>query len=96
MTALTIKDLTASTELDARAMACVSGGKHRYLLPLWGGPVYKEYNRTDIDQTNFTADQFIGQEQNVSVATGINSAFADHLKSVVKPSQNANNTINFS
>ena len=95
MTALTIKDLSASTELDTEAMALVSGGHSRY-LPVFGGPVYKERNRTDIDVVNFTADQFIGQEQNVDVATGVNVAFADHIKSVVKPSQNANNSIRFS
>ena len=66
------------------------------LLPLWGGPRYKAYNRKDVDVVNFTADQFIGQEQNVDVATGVNVAFADHIKSVVKPTQNANNNINFS
>jgi hypothetical protein len=96
MTALTIKDLATSTELDREAMASVSGGHSRYLLPLWGGPRYKAYNRKDVDVVNFTADQFIGQEQNVDVATGVNVAFADHIKSVVKPTQNANNNINFS
>ena len=95
MTALTIKDLSASTELDTEAMASVSGGHSRY-LPVFGGPVYKERNRTDIDVVNFTADQFIGQEQNVNVVTGANAAFADHFKSKVIPSQDANNTINFS
>ena len=96
MTALTIKDLSASTELDTEAMALVSGGKHGYLMPVWGGPVYKERNRTDIDVVNFAADQFIGQEQNVDVVTGANVAFADHFKSKVIPSQDANNSIHFS
>jgi hypothetical protein len=96
MKALTIKDLAVSTELDREAMASISGGHSRYLLPLWGGPKYYERNITDIDRTDFTASQFIGQEQNVDVATGVNVAFADHIKSVVTPSQNANNNINFS
>jgi hypothetical protein len=49
----------------------------------------------DVTKINFAAEQFIGQEQNVDVATGVNVAFADHLKSVVKPSQDATNSINF-
>ena len=96
MKTLTIKDLSASTELDAEAMASVSGGHSRYLMPVWGGSRTDIRSRTDIDRTNFAAEQFIGQEQNVDVATGINVAFADHLKSKVLPSQDANNSIRFS
>ena len=96
MTVLTIKDLSTSTELDTEAMASVSGGHSRYLMPVWGGPRTDIRTRTDIDRTNFAADQFIGQEQNVDVATGVNVAFADHLKSKVIPSQDANNSIHFS
>jgi hypothetical protein len=89
-----IKDLTVSAELDREAMASVAGGMG--LKPLWFGPSY--YSRKDVDITkiDFKADQFIGQQQNVDVAAGVNVAFADHLKSVVKPTQTANNNINFS
>jgi hypothetical protein len=95
MKTLMIKDLTESKELDGEAMASVSGGTYLKRLPLWGGPRYNV--RTDIDKTmiDFAADQFIGQTQNVDVATGVNVAFADHLKSVVKPSQHADNSIRF-
>ena len=93
MKTLMISDLTVSTELDSEAMATVSGGY--YGLPYWGGPSYSSRERTDIDVTSFTADQFIGQAQNVSVANGVNAAFVDHLKSVVKPTQSASNNINF-
>ena len=95
MNTLMIKDLTESKELDAEAMASVAGGTHLKRLPLWGGPRYSL--KVDVDKTlvGFSADQFIGQEQNVDVATGVNAAFADHIKSVVKPSQRAANTINF-
>ena len=94
MKTLMIKDLTASTELDSEAMASVAGGLY-LKLPVWGGP-HKVRKDIDVTKINFAAEQFIGQEQNVDVATGINVAFADHLKSVVKPSQDANNTIRFS
>ena len=95
MNTLMIKDLTQSTELDGQAMASVAGGSYLKRLPLWGGPRYNV--RTDIDKTmiDFSAEQFIGQEQNVDVATGVNVAFADHIKSVVKPSQHADNSIRF-
>ena len=48
------------------------------------------------DQLMEEARQLINQVQNTDVATGINVAFADHLKSVVKPNQNGVNNINFS
>ncbi len=95
MNTLMIKDLTESKELDTEAMASIAGGTHLKRMPSWIGPRY--YERTNIDKTivDFAADQFIGQEQNVEVATGVNAAFADHIKSVVKPSQNAQNNISF-
>jgi hypothetical protein len=96
MKTLMISDLTVSTELDSEAMATVSGGySYYYGLPYWGGPSYSSYDRTNTDVISFTADQFIGQAQNVSVTNGVNAAFVDHLKSVVKPTQSASNNINF-
>jgi hypothetical protein len=96
MKTLMIKDLTVSAELDREAMASVSGGMYRLPRKSWYSPSYRVH--TDIDRTkiDFAAEQFIGQEQNVSVATGVNAAFVDHLKSVVRPSQDAANSINFS
>ena len=94
MNTLMINDLTDSKELDAEAMASVAGGSHLKRMPLWG-PRYSKH--VDIDKTlvDFSAEQFIGQEQNVDVATGVNVAFADHIKSVVKPTQTATNNISF-
>jgi len=95
MKTLMIKDLSASTELDREAMATVAGGTYLTRMPVWGGPSYKlrsYFDKTDID---FSAEQNIGQEQLVDVANGNNVAFADHIKSVVNPSQDAHNTINF-
>jgi hypothetical protein len=94
MKTLMINDLTVSAELDREAMASVSGGL--YLPRKWYGPSYRVRKDIDVTKIDFAAEQFIGQEQNVEVATGVNVAFADHLKSIVKPSQNAANTINFS
>jgi len=91
MKTLMISDLTVNTELDSKAMATVSGGRSRYHH--WSAPGYSSHESTDINISQFTADQFIGQAQNVDVATGINVAFADHLKSVVQPNQSAENNI---
>ena len=97
MKTLMISDLTVNTELDSEAMATVSGGySYGYIPPYWGGPAYSASSFTGIDLTSFSANQSIGQVQNTSVATGVNAAFVDHLKSVVKPRQNASNNINFS
>jgi hypothetical protein len=95
MTTLMIKDLSASTELDRAAMASVAGGTYLSRMPVWGGPSYDLRSRFDLTEINFAAEQNIGQEQVVDVANGNNVAFADHIKSVVKPSQDAHNTINF-
>jgi hypothetical protein len=96
MKTLMIKDLSASAELDREAMASVAGGTfERRLLPVFGGPRYDLRSRVDITKIDFSAEQNIGQEQLVDVANGNNVAFADHIKSIVKPSQDAHNTINF-
>jgi len=91
MKTLMISDLTVSTELDSKAMTAVSGGVY------WRGwgPSYSYNKRTDIDVTKFDANQFIGQEQNVFTSTGINTAFAENLRSDVYSDQDAQNNINF-
>ena len=88
MKTLTIKDLTATAELDAKAMAAVSGGMFK--APYWGPLV-------DIDKSSFKfdAEQSIGQSQNTLVNNGNNAAFVAGITSNVKPTQTANNTINF-
>ena len=93
MKTLMIKDLTENKALDSAAMASVAGGSYLVEIPHWGD--YKVRQNIDTTVVDFAADQFIGQEQNVDVGTGINVAFADHLKSDVTATQNANNVINF-
>jgi hypothetical protein len=43
----------------------------------------------------FNADQFIGQTQNIEMATGINAAFVENLQSNVRSDQRAANNINY-
>ncbi|TCW84326.1 hypothetical protein C5O80_14895 [Burkholderia sp. SRS-46] len=87
MSKLTIEDLNVTQALDRRAMSAVRGG----VLGLW--PLY--YPSYKVDTTNFNAEQMIGQTANVMNNTGNDVAFATDIHSMVKPTQNAHNTINF-
>lgn len=87
MTSLTIKDLAITEELDAAALAAVSGGTAVRLpvswMPVFGGP-------TDIA---VNASQALGQTQNVLNNNGNNVAFASGISSTVNPSQHGSNNI---
>jgi hypothetical protein len=97
MKTLMIKDLSASVELDSKAMASVAGGTFGHIrrLPYWGAPSLS-LSVTDIDTKSVIADQDLAQVMNVDTATGINVAFADHLKSNVRTSQRGANNISIS
>ncbi|HKU00879.1 MAG TPA: hypothetical protein VJS30_30740 [Paraburkholderia sp.] len=89
MSKLMIADLSATQELDRRAMSAVRGGN----LGLW--PVYYPTPSVKVDTTNFSAEQLIGQTNSIVSNTGNDVAFASGIKSTVNPVQNAHNTINF-
>ncbi|MFX1673937.1 hypothetical protein PWR63_16995 [Paraburkholderia sp. A2WS-5] len=89
MSKLMIADLSATQELDRRAMSAVRGGN----LGLW--PVYYPMPGVKVDTTNFSAEQLIGQTNSIVSNTGNDVAFATNIKSTVNPVQNAHNTINF-
>jgi hypothetical protein len=93
MKTLMIKDLSASVELDSQAMSAVAGGLSLRRLPYWGAPSLS-LSVTDIDTKSVIADQDLAQVTNVDTATGINTAFADHLRSNVRTSQRGANNIN--
>jgi hypothetical protein len=90
MKSLMIEDLGVAKELDGRAMSAVRGGTLGYLLPL---PYYSPVNVSDT--TNFSAQQLIGQSNNIVNNTGNDAAFVSGIHSTVNPSQSAKNTINF-
>ncbi|MFC1773275.1 hypothetical protein ACFL3A_07985 [Pseudomonadota bacterium] len=94
MKTLMIKDLSASVELDSKAMASVAGGTLGRVrrLPYWGAPSLS-VSLTDIDTKSVIASQDLAQVMNVDTATGINTAFADHLQSNVATSQFGANNI---
>ena len=89
MKSLMIEDLGVAKELDGRAMSGVRGGTGSY----WLLPYYSPVHVTDT--TNFSAQQLIGQTNNIVNNTGNNVAFASDIHSTVNPSQQATNTINF-
>lgn len=92
MKTLMIKDLSASVELDSKAMSAVSGGLYLRRSPYWSAPSLS-FSLTDIDTKSVIASQDLAQVQNVDTATGINVAFADHLQSNVATSQFGTNNI---
>jgi hypothetical protein len=92
MKTLMIKDLSASVELDSKAMSAVSGGLHLRRRPYWGAPKLS-LSLTDIDTTSVIASQDLAQVMNVDTVTGANVAFADHLQSNVATSQFGTNNI---
>ncbi|WP_151638793.1 hypothetical protein [Noviherbaspirillum aerium] len=92
MKALTIKDLSITSELDAQAMTSVRGGHGLAKMPaLFVGPL-ASFSKHEI---SFGAQQALGQEQNTLVNNGNNVAFASGIKSNVNPTQTGKNTINF-
>lgn len=90
MSALMIKDLARTEELDRAAMAEVKGGTLYFpWLPVYG------YSYSEVENVSFAASQSIGQVQNVLNNNGNNVAFASGITSTVTPTQTANNNINF-
>lgn len=94
MTSLTIKDLSTTTELDARAMADVRGGMYKdFHMPMhWGEQTKHEPSKGSF---SFDISQQLDQSQNTLVNTGNNSAFVSNISSNVNPYQNGNNSISF-
>ena len=96
MKTLMIKDLSASVELDSKAMAAVAGGTYlgslRRRTPYFGAPSLS-LSVTDIDTKSVIASQDLAQVTNVDTATGINTAFAHGLTSNVATAQFGANNI---
>jgi hypothetical protein len=90
MSKLMIADLSVAHELDRREMGAVRGG---YLGGQW--PVYYPTPSVTSVSTNFSAQQLIGQTNDIVNNTGNDVAFASGIHSTVNPVQTAHNTINF-
>jgi hypothetical protein len=94
MTTLILKDLSVTTELDARELSAVRGGSRGLYGDMGNfGPMYApSYGQNEF---NFNAAQSLGQCQNTEVNNGNNAAFVCGITSNVTPSQCGNNSINF-
>lgn len=90
MKTLTINDLSRSEELGRPAMAGVHGGMHRGFYPAWSS-VY-DGSKHDF---SLSAEQLNSQVQNIGSNNGVNTAFADGIRTTIKPSQDAHNSIRF-
>jgi hypothetical protein len=93
MKSLTIKDLARTTELDRHAMASVTGGMNKESYKAWI-PSFTSIDASE-HKSSFDATQLISQDQKTIVNNGNNVAFASGITANVKPTQTANNTINF-
>jgi hypothetical protein len=93
MSALTIKDLSVSSDLDHAAMSDVRGGTSHGAMPAWFGQSYSPSLSVTKNDFNFTATQGLGQEQNTQVNNGNNAAFVSGITSNVHPTQNGSNNI---
>ena len=88
---LTLKDLSASRELDREAMSELRGGTSKMKMPALYIPSWTA-SSLDID---FNAVQNLAQAQNVLVNNGNNVAFSAGITANVQSQQNGQNVINF-
>jgi hypothetical protein len=93
MSALTIKDLSVSSDLDHAAMSDVRGGTGYGAMPSWFGQSYSPSVSMTKNDFNFAATQGLSQSQNTMVNTGTNAAFVSGITSNVHPTQNGSNNI---
>ncbi|NEX62784.1 hypothetical protein [Noviherbaspirillum galbum] len=93
MQALNIKDLSATTELDAKAMSAVRGGMgYSSGLTPFAMPSFGSLSLS-ASEFNVGAVQSLGQSQNTLVNNGNNAAFVSGITSCVNPTQNGSNNI---
>jgi hypothetical protein len=95
MSALTIKDLSVSSDLDSAAMSGVRGGTGYAATPSFAMPSFAPSLSLTRNEFNFAATQGLGQEQNTQVNNGNNAAFVSCITSNVHPTQNGSNNISF-
>jgi hypothetical protein len=86
MSALRIKDLSVTEELDGKAMKAVRGGYLAY--PYF--PILK----LDFDSSKHAdAQQLIQQQMEISNVSGNNIAFATDINTKIEPTMTANNNV---
>jgi hypothetical protein len=86
MSALMIKDLSITEELDSKSMKAVRGGYLAY-------PYFPSIKLDFDNSKHVDAQQLISQELNINNMSGNNNAFASGLNTTIKPTQTANNNV---
>ncbi|MGE5469694.1 MAG: hypothetical protein ACM3X0_02725 [Bacteroidota bacterium] len=90
MKTLTINDLSHRAELGRPAMAGVRGGMYKGALPYFA-PVFAG-GKHDF---SVTAEQLNGQTQDISNNNGVNAVMVEGIRSTIKPTQSASNSLSF-
>jgi hypothetical protein len=86
MSALMIKDLSVTEELDGKAMKAVRGGYLAY-------PYFPSL-KFDFDSSKHVdAQQLVQQQMDISNVSGNNNAFATGINTTIKPTMTANNNV---
>ena len=89
MSALMIKDLSVTEQLDDKAMKAVRGGFDGFgYFPYFPSLSFNLDNSKKVD-----AQQLIQQEMNVNNYSDNNNAFAKSLSTKITPTMTANNMI---
>ncbi|ACC72970.1 hypothetical protein PPMP20_28200 [Paraburkholderia phymatum] len=86
MSALMIKDLSVTEELDSKSMKAVRGGYLAY-------PYFPSIKLDFDGSKHVDAQQLISQQMNISNVSGNNNAFAEGLNTTIKPTMTANNNV---
>ena len=86
MSALMIKDLSVTEELDSKSMKAVRGGYLAY-------PYFPSIKLDFDNSKHVDAQQLISQELNINNMSGNNNAFATGINTTIKPTVTANNNV---
>jgi hypothetical protein len=85
MSALMIKDLSVTEQLDSKAMKSVRGG---YVFAPFPSLSFKFDNSKTVD-----AQQLVNQTNEIDNVSDNNNAFAEHLPTTIKTNVKGNNSI---
>ncbi|MBN3756802.1 hypothetical protein G3N95_27950 [Paraburkholderia sp. Tr-20389] len=89
MSALMIKDLSVTEQLDSKAMKAVRGGFVSY-------PYFPSLKFDFDNSKTVSAQQLVNQGLNIDNVSDNNNAFVSHLPTTIKPTMKANNNVTVS
>ncbi|ACC72975.1 hypothetical protein PPMP20_28175 [Paraburkholderia phymatum] len=89
MSALMIKDLSVTEQLDSKAMKAVRGGFVAY-------PYFPSLKLDFDNSKTVSAQQLVNQGLNIDNVSDNNNAFVSHLPTTIKPTMTAKNNVTVS